>query len=218
MSAYSGGAGIHLQNLILDSSVSAEKKADCLKLLKVVIKNLADPIKSKDPKYRKLRVENEKIKNKLLACPAAMDYLKAIGFSETMEGTENILKVQGDVNLVLMQASLAEVTNGYNMVATKENVAPSASSTKKARVESPARKTVTAFPTKLSEKQKARILKEEKDKLEREEAKRHRAKTSALIKQDKYVRENDPNWKSGVNAAAAKSGTGISTFRDRYGE
>jgi len=39
-----------------------------------------------------------------------------------------------------------------------------------------------------------------------------------MIKQDKYVRENDPNWKSGVSAACAKSGTGISTFRDKYGE
>ena len=71
---------------------------------------------------------------------------------------------------------------------------------------------------KLSEKQKARLLMEEKERKERAEAKAARKKTSALIKQDKYVRENDENWESKQSAACVKSGTGISTFRDKYGE
>jgi len=35
---------------------------------------------------------------------------------------------------------------------------------------------------------------------------------------DKYVRENDENWTSKQSAACVKSGDGISTFRDKYGE
>jgi hypothetical protein len=34
----------------------------------------------------------------------------------------------------------------------------------------------------------------------------------AKLKQDKQ------DWKSGVSAACSKSGTGISTFHDKYGE
>jgi hypothetical protein len=30
MSAYAGGAGIHLQNLVLDSSTTLEQKTDCV--------------------------------------------------------------------------------------------------------------------------------------------------------------------------------------------
>merc|ERR1719461_2311933 len=70
----------------------------------------------------------------------------------------------------------------------------------------------------LTEKQKARILIEEKERREREEARAHRKRNLALIKQDKYVRENDQNWKSGPSAACAKTGSSISTFRDKYGE
>merc|ERR1711862_176010 len=70
----------------------------------------------------------------------------------------------------------------------------------------------------LSEKQRARILLEEKQKQEKLIDYEQRKKNVAMIKQDKYVRENDANWKSGVSAACVKSGTGISTFRDKYGE
>ncbi|KAL7470783.1 hypothetical protein ACHAXS_011110 [Conticribra weissflogii] len=71
---------------------------------------------------------------------------------------------------------------------------------------------------KISEKQKARLLLEKKRQQEAEEAKKARQRTSDLIRQDKYVRENDENWTSKQSAACVKSGTGINTFRDRYGE
>ena len=35
---------------------------------------------------------------------------------------------------------------------------------------------------------------------------------------DKYVRENDENWTSKQSAACVKSGSGINTFRDKFGE
>ena len=70
---------------------------------------------------------------------------------------------------------------------------------------------------KLSEKQKARRL-QEKQEQEKEDAKQERQRNLALFKQDCMVREMDPNWKPGLSAACAKSGSSISTFRDKYGE
>ena len=46
----------------------------------------------------------------------------------------------------------------------------------------------------------------------------HYFKTSIMNPIDKYVRENDENWTSKQSAACVKSGDGISTFRDKYGE
>ena len=40
----------------------------------------------------------------------------------------------------------------------------------------------------------------------------------SLFMIDKYVRENDENWTSKQSAACVKSGTGINTFRDKFGE
>merc|ERR1712071_456944 len=70
-----------------------------------------------------------------------------------------------------------------------------------------------------SEKQKARLLLEKKREREKEEAKEARRKTSNLIKQDKFVRENDENWKSKQSAACVKSGSGdaITSFSDKFG-
>lgn len=252
-SAYTGGAGIHLQNLFLDSSTTAEQKADCvsptcsyversfsretsliaflllthtivlslplqLKLLKVVLKNLADPVKSQDPKYRQLKTSNPKIQTKILPCPSALDYLKAIGFEEVEGG--GLLKVENVPDLVLMKASFQEVCNALDMVSPKDE-ASTASAPKKPRVVVAVdedEKKESFAPERLSEKQKARILMEAKEKRDREEAKAVRKRNVALLKADKFVRENDENWTSGQSAACVKSGTGISTFRDRFGE
>ena len=71
---------------------------------------------------------------------------------------------------------------------------------------------------KLSEKQKARLLLEEKKLLEKEQDKLYRKQTRAQIKADKRVRLHDENWKPAVSAAADKTGTGLQSFRDRHGE
>lgn len=230
MSAYAGGAGIHLQNLVLDSSTTLEQKTDCLKLLKVVLKNLADPVKAQDPKYRQLKLENPKVQAKILPCyPSSTDYLKAIGFQEMKDEdtNENILRIDAKATndfIVLMQASVQEVSNGLDIL----NPPPTKNAgyetvVKKHRTDTSEEKKddiviSTTTGEKLSEKQKARILADKAKQLEREEAKAQRRKVAQLIKQDKYVRENDENWTSAPSAACAKTGNSISTFRDRHGE
>merc|ERR1719296_190550 len=76
----------------------------------------------------------------------------------------------------------------------------------------------SAATGRMTEKQKSRLLMERKRQREAKEAKEARQKTSDLIKQDKYVRENDENWTSKQSAACVKSGSGINTFRDKFGE
>lgn len=165
---------------------------------------MADPVKAQDPKYRQLKLDNEKIRAKLVVHPQAMNYLKALGFVETKDETgANIIRIE-TVDSNSMNASFQEVVQALDLIS------PPVSNKKAKIVEDPLNK--------LTEKQKARILTEEKDLLEREKAKEVRKQNVAMIKQDKYVRANDPNWSSGVSAAAAKNGSGISTFRDKYGE
>ena len=77
---------------------------------------------------------------------------------------------------------------------------------------------VVGVHEKLSEKQKARKLLQEKEVIEKELARKERQRQKVLLQQDKWTRENDPNWKPGLSAACAKSGSSISTFRDKYGE
>ena len=75
-----------------------------------------------------------------------------------------------------------------------------------------------ATENKLSKKQKARRLLEEKERQDKLAAKQYRKRNIEMLKADKFTRENDPNWKPGVSAACAKSGTCLQTFRDRHGE
>lgn len=182
-----------------------------LKLLKVVIKNLCDPVKSQEAKYRQLKLENEKVQAKILPFPSAVEFLKSVGFSEaTDESSARILRIDS-VNASTMQASMQEVIQAMELVTRQKSaqVHPNTLSLAQ-RMSAPA--------AKLSEKQKARVLLEEKAKRERQESRRQRAKNLALLKQDKHVRKHDENWKSGVSAAMAKTGNSISTFRDRHGE
>lgn len=154
--------------------------------------------------------------------------MRAIGFSLVTETDgEQYLRIDSSktIDISHMQSSLIEVNNALEMI-TPKDVNPSFSEEKKSADGNnilPSKRSLTySFSSSttghLSEKQKARILMEEKERKAREEAKTARKKTSALIKQDKYVRENDENWESKQSAACVKSGTSISTFRDKYGE
>lgn len=170
----------------------------------MVLKNLADPVKAQDPKYRQLKLDNEKIRAKLVVYPQAMAYLRALGFVETKDETDvDIIRIE-TVDSDVMNVSFQEVVQALDLISPPESVS------KKAKIEDPLNK--------LTGKQKSRILREEKELKEREKAKEVRKQNVAMMKQDKYVRENDPNWQSGVSAAAAKNGSGIATFRDKYGE
>jgi len=247
------GAVSHLKTLISDENASQQQKVDCLKLLKIVLKNLSDKEKRKDSKYRQLRLENEKIKNKLTIFPCASQLLiDYIGFSKEIDETtkEQVLRIDentviqnDDVITTSLQYILDAITELSNTASVAAPPKKYLSEKQKARImleekekqdkifENEQRKRNLALMKKekalkngdskagkLSEKQRARILLEEKQKQEKLIEQEQRKKNVAMIKQDKYVRENDPNWKSGVSAACAKSGTGISTFRDKYGE
>ena len=195
------------------------------------MKNLADPTKVKDPKYRQLRLSNEKVQKKLLPCPSAVSYLEAIGFQKIDEDGSSFLRIVDEQELELkrMEASLLEITNALKILQDEDTRNGSTFMDEKKTPEgiliknkpstnnsATANKGKTNPP--MSEKQKARLLMEQKRQREADDAKRARAKTKAMIKQDKYVRKHDKNWKSGVSAACMKSGEGISTFRDKYGE
>lgn len=188
--------------------------------MKLIIKNLADPVKAQDAKYRSLRLDNAKVQQKLVPVASALEYLKAIGFCQIVQDDVQVLRVDNP-DIAVMKASLQEVTNALEMVAPNT----AAKSVKKPRRASEEEEKKSDEPAarsapveRLSEKQKARRLMEEKERKEKEIARMERKKTSAQIKQDKLVRKHDPNWKPGVSAAMAKSGSGIETFRDRHGE
>jgi len=227
MASNNNSSGMHLQNLILDNSLttSSEQKIECIKLLKVVVKNLADPLKCSDPKYRQLRLSNEKVERKLLPCPSAISYLESIGFQkENNEDGSRYLRVPSDteVDVAQMESSMLELNNALKILGPSSYSSSSSSSNKKMRSfieeKKTSEKSSSSGNAQLSEKQKARLLLEQKRLRENEEAKVARAKTKAMLKQDKYVRKHDKNWKSGVSSACMKSGEGISTFRDKYGE
>lgn len=185
-----------------------------LKVLKIVTKNLADPVKCKDEKYRQLKLDNEKIQQKLVPCnPHSTGYLQSLGFVEHVD--EQVLRVSS-VELWSMQAALEKVTKALEGLPTSENSTES----KKPKLmdHQSSFGSYGSSGEKLSEKQKARRLLEEKERAEKEEARRRRKATSAQIKQDAYVRKHDENWTSGPSAAVHKTGTAISSFRDRHGE
>lgn len=228
MSSFFETPGTHLQHLILDSkavATSAQKVA-CLKTLRIVVKNLADPQKNADPKYRQLKLSNEKVKAKITPCPSALDYMKALGFVVIEENGEEYLRIESSktISIPVMDASLAELNNAIEMLVPKE--APSFSEEKKTpegivvrqQSSSLSMASGTSMTGRVSEKQKARLLMEKKRQREAQEAKEARQKTSNLIKQDKYVRENDENWTSKQSAACVKSGSAITTFSETFGE
>jgi hypothetical protein len=211
-----------------DVNVSLKDKCSVLKMLQTILSNLADPVKSQDPKYRQLRLGNAKIRSMASHIPI-LSLLRSVGFQSTKSpleegggGDDNILQIAVSFNPTPMASQvLSAVTAAYTRVAAHQlqrsgssNVSSSASTTSSST-------TGNGFggdEPPLTEKQKARLLLEQKELHDKEEARLARKRTSAQIKADKLVRETDPNWKPSVNAAAAKTGSSISTFRDRYGE
>jgi hypothetical protein len=190
--------------LLEDGRITLGQKTDAVKTLQVVLKNaVIDPVKSQDPKYRQLKLGNPKLQQRMFCIPVVMEILQLVGFQEQT--------VDGEQCLVLPPTTPA--SNGQECMAelqvTQQRLATIAGTTNNVKV---------AVPEKLSEKQKARMLMEEKEKQEKQKAKENRKRNLELLKEDKHARENDPNWKPKVSAACAKAGSGISTFRDKYGE
>ncbi|KAL3790046.1 hypothetical protein HJC23_011402 [Cyclotella cryptica] len=208
--------GTHLQNLILDDKSTSAQKLSCLKTLRIVLKNLVDPIKASDPKYRQIKLS--KVASRFDPCPSSMEYLQAIGFALAEEDGEDVLRIS-NVNSSDMEASLFELNAAIDIVSPNDDLEEKKSELDRTSSTLSASSSVASSTGgRMSEKQKARMLMEKKRMEEAEEAKKARQKTRDQIRQDKYVRENDENWTSKQSAACVKSGTGISTFRDKYGE
>lgn len=188
----------YIQTFELDVNLSAKSKSESLKFLGVILKNLLE--KGSDPKYRQVRLSNPKIQ-RLTSHTSVLSYLIQAGnFTKVQEDGETFLRCPTLPNASLLQNCLAEIEGAKN------------------RVDASIGGLEQSYSGPLSEKQKARMLREEAEQAQKEADKKARLDTVAKIAADKHVRENDPNWKPSVSAAAAKAGDSMSTFRDKYGE
>jgi len=225
LSSYSSATSLdgYMKLITDDTSISLELKNICLKTLAIVLKNLIDSSKGGlsgggGLKYRTLKLDNPKLKAKLLCCSAVRDLL----LDASLVGMIAI-----DVTLVMNEAPspairdtiglkvLPAVSTAQKKIASRLETSESAF--KKAKLDKQNEISTVDF-NKLTEKQKARILSDEKQLLEKEREKAFHKQTKARIAADKLVRLNDPNWKPSVSAAADKTGTGLLSFRDRHGE
>ena len=207
-----------------------------MKTLKVLLNNLIDPAKRDNPKYRTLNLSNPKLMETLWN---GIPYLATEWFQQTLGfvlmdtepegapkgGPQQQLLVLPPTSTSTSSTSLLLQQSMYQTLQTNVDTAlrlvdideddafasVAAMSHKKAKQQHDPQEPLT-------EKQKARRLMEQAKVREQAKAKEDRARQIALLQQDKHARIHDPNWKPGLSAACAKSGTSISTFRDKYGE
>ena len=151
-----------------------------LKTLRIILKNLADPLKASDPKYRSVKLI--KISAKFAPCPSAMEYLKAIGFTAIQQDGEDILKID-NVDRGNMEAVMCELQNALEMITPSNERLYEEKKVEYERGTTLMSTSTASFQGKMSEKQKARILLEKKEREERDEAKRARKKTKEQIAQ-----------------------------------
>lgn len=235
-----------------DVNVSASDKASCLKLLGIVVKNLSDPEKVQEEKFRLLRLNNPKIQV-LVRHSIIVSYLEqVIGFKRQVIKEDNsdvtvlrmdhipaqtsmfaewgnVTKALERVNLTLPPPpqqpssnpkvlSIKHSTSSMSIDSTSASIQSGISTATSTSLSDGQQQQQQPVGVVLTEKQKARILLEQKQAMEKEQERKERKRTSAQIKADKYVRENDPNWKPSVSAAANKNGSSMQTFRDKFGE
>jgi len=215
-----------------DTSISLEQKNTCLKTLSVVLKNLIDASKGglsgeAGLKYRTLKLDNAKLQSRLFCCSAVRGLLLSNDVGMVAVDNPLVMKEapsssqQDTIGLKVLPA----ITTAQQTIASRIEKAAEASNKKAKLTEHNGNATTSSSLSsaapgteKLSEKQKARRLLAEKERLEKEREKAFRKETKAKIAADKLVRQKDENWKPSVSAAADKTGTGLLTFRDRHGE
>jgi len=170
-------------------------------------------------KYRTLKIDNPKIQTRLFFGNSTNNnnYIKELLTDSSLIGMiikENVLLMEetpsSAISDIIATRVMPAITTAQSKMASKLSTD---SSNKKAKLS-----TIVHPLDKLSEKQKARILLEEKKRIEKEQDKLHRIATRRQIAADKLVRETDENWKPAVCAASAKTGQGLQSFRDRHGE
>ena len=194
-------ASVPLNQFLNDVNIGKKQKAETLQIVTTILRNIAT---KDDPKYRQLRLENNKIKQNIGVFPSILLYFQKIGFAVVNAAgqEEHLLRVDNP-DMSIMQASHQQAKAAYESIQRDLEASIAGES---------------SASTVLSEKQKARRLLEEKKRLQKEEDRLARKRTQAQLKMDKHVRQNDPNWKPTVSAAAAKTGNAMQTFRDKFGE
>ena len=191
-----------------------------LKTLAVVLKNLVDASKGglagdSGLKYRTLKLDNPKLKARLFCVDCVKDLLLDASLVG-MVATESTLVMSDAPSPCVCDVVGLKVLPSVS-AAQRQIAVQLESPTKKARLNNSSNNNNNATE-KLSEKQKARLLMEEKQRVEKERERQFRKETRAKIAADKLVRQTDENWKPTVSAAADKTGTGLLSFRDRHGE
>jgi hypothetical protein len=178
-----------------------------------LVKNVADPVKAQDVKFRQVKLDNPKLQDKLFKVfpQSALFYLQAVGFERSKDDKE--LLVLSTVRLVSLQAALQELDITIDALSPP---AVQASSSKRPHTETSTTTPACASP--LTSKQKARLLVEQAKAADARKAEAARQQTLQQIQADKHVRQHDENWTSQPSAACAKTGAQILTFRDRHGE
>lgn len=231
----------YMKRITEDTSVSLTQKSDCLKTLGIVLKNLIDASKGASidgSKYRTLKTDNPKLRSRLFCCDGVRSLLldaNLVGMVATECALTSTDVPSPELRDAIGLRVLPAVSTAQREIATRlerdgsngSGGGGTSSTKKKAKLsehDSNGRRSALVPSTapvvveKLSEKQKARRLLEEKRRLEKEREKAFRNETRAKIAADKLVRQKDENWKPSVSAAADKTGTGLLTFRDRHGE
>ena len=204
----------------------------------VVLKNIIDPkkgglaVSSKEEedgndgglKYRTLKLENPKLKARLLCSSSdtyVLDLLQdphLVGMTNSSSGSilvmaappsptiRDIIGLRVLPAIHTLQATMAQQI--MKAAAVTEGTANTHHKKAKLFATMTTTENYKQAPTaeKLTEKQQARRLMEHKLQHEKHQEKLYRQRTQAQIKADKLVRETDENWKPAVSAAADKSG------------
>lgn len=219
-----------------DVNLSTTTKVEVFNFICIIIKNLLKESESYEElqKYRQLRLQNMKVQRYVSTHPNVLQYLQqTIGFErviDSIDGKEEaslrIAETERLPSKDALQEQLSYVTsivkrldcNGTNTKVIRHSGSTSSMKSSSSDDNNGGNDNNTGASTKLTEKQKARLLMEEKLQQQKIRDEQDRKRTIQQIQNDKYVRQNDPNWKPGVSAAAEKSGTSMQTFRDKFGE
>jgi hypothetical protein len=183
-----------------------------LKTLLVLVRNVA-----KDPtntKFHSIKLSNPKIQAKLCTIPQCVAFLQAMGFAEgTDEEGNRVLRLSPEtIDAAAFQTMTQELEQ---VVEARSGGIPVALQQQQTNV---VHSKIAKKNGGMSLKEQARLQRDEREKNEQNSRLAEKAKVLKQMEVDKNVRKNDPNWKSGVSAAAGKGGKAMPTFRDKFGE
>ena len=200
-----------LSNFTTDPNISSSQKSTSLKTLVTIFQNILDPSKN-DEKFNRIKCNNNILKQRIYNYSPLVSLLTLVGFEKQIIEKEEMYIFKGSIEILsnAVQELQQHSKLFYTYSKTESTVSTSSNSSSSSSIS-------TTSSTKMSEKQKARLLLEEKERQQKIVEKENRKRNLQMLKEDKKAR-SDPNWKPKVSAACAKTGKGLKTFRDKYGE